>query len=153
GANLVFILAAAQEGDWEEIHRSVRAFQDALMSLKRCARPVVAAPLGLTLGGGCEGCLACAQIQAAAESDMGLVETGVGLIPAGGGVKEMLLRSLAAVPAGVETDLYPFVRRPFETIGMARTSQSAHEARAMGLLREEDAVSIHPQRHLHDAKR
>jgi 3-hydroxyacyl-CoA dehydrogenase len=153
GANLVLVLTSAQEGDWDEIHRAVREFQSAIMGLKYCSRPVVTAPLGMALGGGCEVVLAGARVQAAAESYMGLVETGVGLIPAGGGAKEMVLRSLEAIPPGVETDLYPFVHRAFETIGMARTSQSAHEARALGFLRPHDGISINPRRHLHEAKR
>jgi 3-hydroxyacyl-CoA dehydrogenase len=152
GANLVLILAAASEGDWDEIHAATRAFQDAIMGLKYCARPVVAAPLGLTLGGGCEVCLGSDAIQAAVETYMGLVETGVGVIPAGGGTKEMLIRSLECVPPGVTTDLYPFVHRAFETIGLAKTSGSAPEARVLGLLRESDGISVNPRRHLHDAR-
>jgi 3-hydroxyacyl-CoA dehydrogenase len=152
GANLVLILAAAAEGDWDEIHAATRAFQDAIMGLKYCARPVVAAPLGRTLGGGCEVCLGSAAIQASLETYIGLVETGVGVIPAGGGTKEMLIRSLEQVPPGVTTDLYPFVHRAFETIGRAQTSSSAPEARAMGLLRDRDGISVHPRRHLHDAR-
>jgi 3-hydroxyacyl-CoA dehydrogenase len=152
GANLVLILASAQEGDWDEIDRSVREFQGAIMGLKYCARPVVTAPMGLTLGGGCEVCLAGARVQAAAESYMGLVEVGVGVIPAGGGVKEMVIRCQEGIPPGVTTDLYPFLRAAFETIGLAKTSQSAHEARTLGFLRAQDAISINPRRHLHDAK-
>jgi 3-hydroxyacyl-CoA dehydrogenase len=152
GANLVLILTAAAEGDWDEIHAATRAFQDAIMGLKYCARPVVAAPVGLTLGGGCEVCLGSDAIQASVEAYMGLVETGVGVIPAGGGTKEMLLRSLEGVPPGVTTDLYPFVHRAFETIGLAKSSTSAAEARVLGLLRESDGISVHPRRHLHDAR-
>lgn len=152
GANLVLVLASAQEGDWDEIDRSVREFQGAIMGLKYCARPVVTAPIGLALGGGCEVCLAGARVQAAAESYMGLVEVGVGVIPAGGGVKEMVIRSQEGIPAGVTTDLYPFLRTAFETIGLAKTSQSAAEARTLGFLRAQDAISINPRRHLHDAK-
>jgi 3-hydroxyacyl-CoA dehydrogenase len=152
GANLVLLLTAAVEGDWEEIHATIRDFQNSIMALKYCARPVVAAPLGLTLGGGCEVCLGSDAVQAAAESYIGLVETGVGLIPAGGGTKEMVIRSVEALPPGATTDLYPFVHRAFETIGLAKRSASAHEARELGLLRDRDGISIHPRRHLHDAR-
>jgi 3-hydroxyacyl-CoA dehydrogenase len=152
GANLVLILTAATEGEWEEIAATSKMFQDSIMALKYCARPVVAAPLGLTLGGGCEVCLGSDRIQAAAETYMGLVETGVGVIPAGGGTKEMVIRSLELVPPGVTTDPYPFLHRAFETIGLAKRSGSAHEARAFGLMRDRDAISIHPRRHLHDAR-
>ena len=152
GANLVLVLASAQEGDWDEIDRSVREFQGAVMGLKYCARPVVTAPMGLTLGGGCEVVLAGARVQAAAESYMGLVEVGVGVIPAGGGVKELVIRAQEGIPAGVTTDLYPFLRAAFETIGLAKTSQSAHEAHNLGFLRAQDGISVNARRHLHDAK-
>lgn len=152
GANLVLILAAATEGDWEEIEATTRGFQESIMALKYCRRPVVAAPLGLTLGGGCEVCLGSDAIQAAAETYMGLVETGVGVVPAGGGTKEMVIRAAEAIPPGTTADLFPFVHRAFETIGLAKRSTSAHEARRFGLMRDRDGISIHPRRHLHDAR-
>lgn len=102
GANLMLVLMAIQEGEWEEIHQAVRAFQNANLALKYAAKPVVAAPFGMTLGGGTEMCLHAARVRAAAETYMGLVEAGVGLIPAGGGTKEMLLRALDAVPPDPE---------------------------------------------------
>jgi 3-hydroxyacyl-CoA dehydrogenase len=99
----------------------VKAFQDSLMAIKYFEKPVVAAPFGLTLAGGCEVCLASAKVRAAAETYMGLVEVGVGLIPAGGGVKEMLIRCTEGIPPGVmDAELLPFVRKVFETVAMAK---------------------------------
>jgi 3-hydroxyacyl-CoA dehydrogenase len=139
GANLMLILLAAQEGEWDELEGAVRRFQQANMALKYAAKPVVAAPFGMTLGGGCEVAMHARRVQASAETYMGLVETGVGLIPAGGGCKEMLLR------AG---DL----ERAFETIGFAKVSSSAGDARELRLLRREDGITMNSERLLGDAK-
>ena len=118
---------------------SVKAFQDTLMAVKYFEKPVVAAPFGLTLAGGCEICLACAKMRAAAETYMGLVEVGVGLIPAGGGTKEMLLRCTEGIPPGVvDADLLPFVRQAFETVAMAKVATSAKEAQKLGYMRTTD---------------
>ena len=103
GANLTLLLIEAQEGNWDEIDAMVRAFQAATMALKQCPVPVVAAPSGLAIGGGCEICLHADRVQAAAETYLGLVEVGVGLIPAGGGTKEMLMRTVARAGAPAET--------------------------------------------------
>ena len=100
GANLMLLLLEAQEGNWDEVDLMVRAFQGATMGLRNADVPVVVAPAGLTLGGGCEIVLHADRVQAAAESYIGLVEVGVGLIPAGGGTKEMLARSMDELPAG-----------------------------------------------------
>ena len=104
GANLMLVLTAIQEGDWDEVQLAVRAFQNANMALKYAPKPVVAAPFGMTLGGGTEMCLHATRLRAAAETYMGLVEAGVGLIPAGGGTKEMLLRALDGVPPDPDAD-------------------------------------------------
>ena len=93
GANLMLLLVTAQEGEWDDIHMAVRQFQRVNMAIKYAPRPVVAAPQGMALGGGCEISLSSARIHAAAEAYIGLVETGVGLIPGGGGTKEMLIRA------------------------------------------------------------
>ncbi len=150
GANLMLILLEAQEGNWEEIDAMVRAFQGATMALKTAAIPVVAAPVGLALGGGCEVCLHVGHVRAAAETYMGLVEVGVGLLPAGGGMKEMLLRALDR--AGV-ADPFPFIQSAFETIGFGKVSTSAADAARLSYLRESDAVTMNRDRVLEDAKR
>src|SRR6202042_2633178 len=93
GANLMLVLISAQEGEWDDIHMAVRQFQRATMAIKYAAGPVVAAPQGMALGGGCEIALHAARIHASAEAYIGLVEAGVGLIPGGGGTKEMLIRA------------------------------------------------------------
>jgi 3-hydroxyacyl-CoA dehydrogenase len=139
GANLMMVLLAAQEGEWDELARAVRRFQQAGMALKYASRPVVSAPFGMALGGGCEIALAAGRVQAAAETYMGLVETGVGLIPAGGGCKEMLLRLGDA-------------RRAFELIGYGKVSESAAHARTLGFLTDADCISMNRERLLEDAK-
>jgi len=139
GANLMLVLLAAQEGDWDELNAAVNAFQQANMAIKYAPVPVVAAPFGMTLGGGCEVALHAARIQPSAELYMGMVETGVGVIPAGGGCKEMLLRMNDA-------------KRAFELIGYAKVSTSAEDARHLGLLRDGDGVSMNPERLMADAK-
>ena len=150
GANIMFLLVAAQEGEWDEIDLAVRAFQRATMSLKYAAKPVVIAPHGLALGGGCEFVLHGARVQAAAESYIGLVEVGAGIIPAGGGCKEMLVRAMDA--GADELDRLSRVRHVFETIALAKASTSADEARRLGFLREADQVSMNPERLIADAK-
>jgi len=139
GANLMLVLLAAQEGEWDELGAMVKAFQQANMALKYAAKPVVVAPFGMTLGGGCEIALHGARIQASAELYMGMVETGVGVIPAGGGCKEMILRLGDA-------------KRAFELMGYAKVSSSAEDARHLGLLRDGDPVSMNRERLLADAK-
>jgi 3-hydroxyacyl-CoA dehydrogenase len=153
GANLMLILFEIQDENWEEVEASVKAFQDVLMAIKYFEKPVVAAPFGLTLGGGCEICLASAQVRAAAEAYIGLVEVGVGLIPAGGGTKEMLLRSIENIPPDVEADTFPLVRRAFETVAMAKVGTSAKEAQKLGYLRPTDRISINRDYQIQDAKR
>src|SRR6185437_2161396 len=106
GANLMLLLVSAQEQEWEEIHDAVRQFQNVKMALKYAPRPVVAAPQGMALGGGCEISLHAARIHAAAEAYIGLVETGVGLIPAGGGSKEMMIRANERAAGGEDLDLF-----------------------------------------------
>lgn len=152
GANLLLILASIQEGDWEEVDLAVRAFQNANMALKYAPKPVVAAPFGMTLGGGTEMCLHTARVRAAAETYMGLVEAGVGLIPAGGGSKEMLLRALDCVPADPDADPFTSVKEVFLNIGMAKVSTSAEEARRWHYLSTRDSISMNRDRQIADAK-
>jgi 3-hydroxyacyl-CoA dehydrogenase len=150
GANLMLLLLEAQEGNWPEIDDMVRGFQAATSALRYARIPVVVSPAGLALGGGCEVALHGSRIQAAAETYMGLVEVGVGLIPAAGGTKELLARAVDALPSRAE--LLPHVQRIFETIGMAKVSTSAHDARAIGYLRDVDGISMNRDRLIWDAK-
>jgi 3-hydroxyacyl-CoA dehydrogenase len=151
GANLMLLLLEAQEGNWDEIELGLRTFQDATQALRFAEVPVVVAPAGLTLGGGCEIVLHADRVQAAAESYIGLVEVGVGLIPAGGGTKEMVARAVDDLPPS-QTDLLPFVQRVFETIGFAKVSTSAADARRLGFLGEADRVTMNRDRVMADAK-
>src|SRR5678815_3939862 len=135
GANLMLLLLEAQEGNWDDVDLMVRAFQGATMAIKTAAVPVVVAPGGLTLGGGCEICLHGDRVQAAAETYMGLVEVGVGLIPAGGGTKEMVQRA-GRTAASSKADSQPFVQAAFETMALAKVSTSAAHARQLGYLHD-----------------
>ena len=151
GANLMLLLLEAQEQNWEEIDAAVRAFQQSTMALRYADVPVVVAPAGLALGGGCEIVLHADRVQAAAESYLGLVEVGVGLIPAAGGTKEMLARAVESMPPGA-TDYLPPVQRAFETVAFAKVSSSGEDAGRLGYLREVDAVTMNRERLLADAK-
>ena len=165
GANLMQLLLAAQEGEWEELAGVIHNFQQMTAAIKFCPRPIVAAPFGLTLGGGAEICLHAARRQPHAETYMGLVEDGVGLIPAGGGTKEMFLRAFDATIALVPPDpkdppsrfaqsaeLATTLKRTLETIAMAKASTSAAEARSLGLLAPFDRITMNRERLLLDAK-
>jgi 3-hydroxyacyl-CoA dehydrogenase len=158
GANLMQLLLAIQEQEWDELDSTIRAFQKMTQAIKFCPRPVVAAPAGLTLGGGSEVALHSAARQTHCELYMGLVEAGVGLVPAGGGCKEMLLRAIdaAALTGGggrsESTELMNSLRRHFETIAMAKVSTSAMEARTMGFLAPGDGITMNRDRLLLDAK-
>jgi 3-hydroxyacyl-CoA dehydrogenase len=180
GANLMQLLLAAQEGEWDELSQVIHQFQQMTAAIKFCPRPVVAAPFGLTLGGGAEICLHAARRQPHAETYMGLVEVGVGLIPAGGGTKEMLLRALDAATALVPPDprgagapsdkssslgwgdppsrfaqsieFATALKRALETIAMAKVSTSAAEARSFGLFSPADQITMNRERLLLDAK-
>ena len=139
GANIMMVLLAAQEEEWDELDLAIKRFQNVNMAIKYAPKPVVVAPFGMTLGGGCEVALHGARVQASAELYMGLVEVGVGLIPGGGGCKEMLLRLNNTQTA-------------FETIGYAKVSMSAFEARDLGMLRAQDGISMNAERLIADAK-
>jgi len=151
GANAMLLLLEAQEGNWDEIDVMVRAFQNATQALRFADVPVIVATAGLTLGGGCEIALHGDRVQAAAESYIGLVEVGLGLIPAGGGTKEMLARAVEALPA-THGDLLPFVQRVFETIGFAKVSTSAADAIRLGYVDATDRVTMNRERLMADAK-
>jgi 3-hydroxyacyl-CoA dehydrogenase len=153
GANLMLILFEIQDENWEDVEASVKAFQDLLMAIKYFEKPVVAAPFGLTLGGGCELCLSSDAVRASAETYIGLVEVGVGLIPSGGGTKEMVIRSIEGIPAKVvDADLFPFIRQAFETVATAKVATSAKEAQKMGFMRSTDRVTINRDYLIRDAK-
>jgi 3-hydroxyacyl-CoA dehydrogenase len=165
GANLMQLLLAAQEGEWDELAAVIHGFQQMTSAIKYCPRPVIAAPFGMTFGGGAEICLHAAQRQAHAETYIGLVEAGVGLIPGGGGTKEMLLRAIDAASAFAPADprdppsrfaqsaeMATALRRSFETIAMAKVSSSAVEARSLGLLAPCDRITLNRERLLLDAK-
>ncbi len=151
GANLMLVLLEAQEENWDDIDLIVRAFQQATMALKYADVPVVVATHGLALGGGCEIALHGDRVQAAAETYMGLVEVGVGLIPAGGGTKEMTMRAVGQLPPGA-TDFLPTIQRAFETIAFAKTSTSGPDAIRLGYLRPVDSVTMNKERLIADAK-
>jgi 3-hydroxyacyl-CoA dehydrogenase len=151
GANIMLLLLEAQEGNWDEVDLMVRAFQNATMALRYAPVPVVVAPAGMTLGGGCEVVLHGDRVQAAAETYMGLVEVGVGLIPAGGGAKEMAVRASEGVTT-LTHDFLPAIQKAFETIGFAKVATSAAEARALGFLRPVDRLSMNRDRIISDAK-
>jgi 3-hydroxyacyl-CoA dehydrogenase len=152
GANLMLVLATIQEGEWEDLESAVRAFQNANMAIKYAPKPVVAAPFGLALGGGTEMILHATRVRAAAETYMGLVEAGVGLIPAGGGTKEMLVRAMDKAPADPEADPFTFVKEIYLNIAMAKVSTSAEEGRKLGYLSAKDSISMNRDRQIADAK-
>jgi 3-hydroxyacyl-CoA dehydrogenase len=165
GANLMQLLLAAQEGEWDELAQVIHQFQRMTAAIKFCPRPVVAAPFGLTLGGGAEICLHAARRQPHAETYMGLVEASVGLIPAGGGGKEMLLRALDLASAlnppdprdppsrfAQSAEFATALKRALETIALAKVSTSAAEARSLGLLSPADRITMNRERLLLDAK-
>lgn len=152
GANLMLILLEAEEENWDEIDLMVREFQRGMMALKYAKKPVVAAPFGMTLGGGTEICLHSHAIQASAETYMGLVELGVGLIPAGGGTKEMAVRAMEGILPGVIAAPDYFFAKRFEAVAMAQVSTSAEMARNIGFLRDHDRYSMNSEHILLDSK-
>ena len=151
GADLMMIAGLVQSGDWKVMERAVRAFQDTSMRLRMSPFPVVAAPFGLTLGGGCEFSLHADQVQAHAELYMGLVEVGVGLIPAGGGTKELLFRFSSGFAPYAEADAFEAVKRAFQLIAMGTTSTSALDARNLGYIKDSDRITMNRERLLTDA--
>jgi 3-hydroxyacyl-CoA dehydrogenase len=152
GANLMLLLIAAQEGEWDDIHLAVRQFQRCNMAIKYAPGPVVVAPQGMALGGGCEISLHGARIHAAAETYMGLVEAGVGLIPAGGGTKEMLIRANEHAAGSEDLDLFHALKPIFENVATAKVSTSGEEARSLGFLRPSDPMAMNRDRQVANAK-
>ncbi len=151
GANLMLLAVALAEGAYEDIDMMVRAFQKATMAVKLAKVPVVTAPFGMTLGGGCEFSLHADAINAYAETYMGLVEIGVGILPAGGGTKEMCLRAVELAQQ-YETDVSPFIFKHFKQIGMATVGMGAAELYGLGYMRRGDSISMDLDRLIADAK-
>ncbi|WP_223701413.1 3-hydroxyacyl-CoA dehydrogenase/enoyl-CoA hydratase family protein [Sutcliffiella deserti] len=152
GANLAMILMEAQDDNYFEIDMVVKHFQQAMMKIKYSPKPVVAAPFGMTLGGGTEICLPASQIQASSESYMGLVEVGVGLIPGGGGNKELYIKHLDSMPKGLDFDLQQVANKVFEQIATAKVSTAAAEARDLQILNNQDRISFNGDHLIYDAK-
>lgn len=150
GANLMMLMMEAVEGNWEDINMIVRAFQGATDRLEFCGVPVVTAPHGLALGGGCEVTMAGDLVRASAETYIGLVEFGAGLVPAGGGCIRVYRNNLLKLAD--EADLFPALKATFETIGMAKVATSAAEARELNYFRDKDTWSMNPDYRIADAK-
>ena len=158
GANLMLLLMSIQEGEWDEVDMAIRTFQNMTQAIKFSPKPVVAAPFGLTLGGGTEISLHAAARQPHAELYTGLVEVGVGLLPGAGGCKEMLLRAVDSASSlrkdgrGESVELFEAMKKAFETIAMAKVATSAVEARGLGFLSDSDRITMNRDRVLSDAK-
>ncbi|MGE5736802.1 MAG: 3-hydroxyacyl-CoA dehydrogenase NAD-binding domain-containing protein [Acidobacteriota bacterium] len=158
GANLMLLLMAVQEEEWDDVDLVIRQFQNMTQTIKFSQKPVVVAPFGLTLGGGTEMSLHAAARQPHAELYTGLVEVGVGLLPGGGGCKEMLLRAVDSAAAirkdgrGESVELMEAMKKTFETIATAKVATSAYEARGLGFLSDADRITMNRERVLSDAK-
>lgn len=152
GANLGMILMEAQDDNIFELDFTIRAFQKAMRRIKYSKKPIVAAPFGMTLGGGSEVCLPAAHIQASSETYMGLVEVGVGLIPGGGGNLALYEKFIKGIPNGVEIDYQTIANKVFETIALAKVSTSGEEARENNFLNFADGISVNPDHLIYDAK-
>jgi len=158
GANLMLLLMSVQEEEWDEVDLAIRQFQGMTQAIKFSPKPVVVAPFGLCLGGGTEISLHAGALQPHAELYTGLVEVGVGLLPGGGGCKEMLLRAVDSANAirpggrGESVELMEAMKKAFETIATAKVATSAHEARSFGFLRNSDRITMNRERVLSDAK-
>ncbi len=153
GANLKLFLQAAQAGQWRELEEFVRLGQEVMLALRAAPQPVVAAPFQRALGGGLEICLASACVVAHAEAYVGLVEAGVGIIPAWGGCKEMVRRNLSPHMHAAHANPAPYLRQVFKTIGFAQVSASALHAQELGYLSPHDRIVINAERLLAEAKR
>lgn len=152
GANLAMILMEAQDDNIFELDFVIKSFQQAMRRIKYSTKPVVAAPFQMALGGGAEVCLPAAHIQASAETYMGLVEVGVGLIPGGGGNIGLYQKFIKGLPNGVEIDYQNIANKVFETVAMAKVSTSGEEARENNFLNFADGISVNPDHLIYDAK-
>jgi len=158
GANLMLLLMAVQEEEWDDVDMVIRQFQGMTQAIKFSPKPVVVGAFGLTLGGGTEISLHAPARQPHAELYSGLVEVGVGLLPGGGGCKELLLRAVDSANSirpdgrGESVELLEAMKKAFETIAMAKVATSAEEARGLGFLSKSDHVTMNRERVLSDAK-
>ncbi|NND29992.1 MAG: 3-hydroxyacyl-CoA dehydrogenase/enoyl-CoA hydratase family protein [Myxococcales bacterium] len=152
GANLFAVVMAAQQKAWDQLRGTISGLQNGLQRMKYSTIPVVAAPFGMTVGGGFEVCMGADAVQAASETYVGLVEVGVGLLPGGAGNMNMLWRALEGIPDGTDVDPLPFVSRTFQNIAMARVATGAGEAREFGYFRKNDGISFDQARLLTEAK-
>lgn len=152
GANLFLVAGAAAQKQWDDLLTMVKGMQSTMQRLKYCTVPVVAAPHGMTLGGGLEVCMAADAVQAAAETYAGLVEVGVGLLPGGAGNMNMLWRALEGIPQGADVDTSAIVAQVFKNIAMAAVATSGNEAKEFGYFRHTDGVSFDRARQLWEAK-
>ncbi len=152
GANLFAVVMAAQQKAWDQLRSTISGLQGGLQRMKYSTIPVVAAPFGMTVGGGFEVCMGADAVQAASETYVGLVEVGVGLLPGGAGNMNMLWRALEGIPDGTDVDTLPFVSRTFQNIAMARVATGAGEAREFGYFRKSDSISFDKARLLTEAK-
>ncbi len=152
GANLFLVVMAAQAKEWEKLHQIVGSLQVTMQRVRYASVPVVAAPFGMTLGGGLEVCFGCDAVQAAAETYSGQVEVGVGLIPGGAGTMNMLWRALEGVPEGAQINTLELVTQVFKNIALAKVATSADEAKMLGYFRKTDGVSFDRARQVTEAK-
>ncbi len=152
GANLFAVVMAAQQKAWDQLRGTISGLQGGLQRMKYSTIPVVAAPFGMTVGGGFEVCMGADAVQAASETYVGLVEVGVGLLPGGAGNMNMLWRALEGIPDGTDVDTLPFVSRTFQNIAMARVATGGGEAREFGYFRKSDGISFDKARLLTEAK-
>lgn len=152
GANIFVVMLGAQAKAWDKLEATERKWQQTFMNLKYFHKPVVAAPAGMALGGGCEVVMHAQAVQAYAESYIGLVEVGVGLIPGSGGCKELALRMTEGIRGGAKPAILPFVMKAFELAGTAKVALGAKEAMDMGFLRDTDRITFNRDLHIHDAK-
>lgn len=158
GANLMLLLMSIQEEEWDDIDLAIRQFQGMTQAIRFSPKPVVVAPFGLCLGGGVEICLHAPARQAHAELYIGMVEVGRGLLPGGGGCKEMLLRAVDSAESirpggrGESVELMEAIKKIFETIATGKVATSAHEARGLGFLSDSDHITMNRERLLSNAK-
>jgi 3-hydroxyacyl-CoA dehydrogenase len=152
GANLMLVLMAAQQRNWDKLHEIVGQLHTNMQRLKYASVPVIALPYGMTLGGGLEVCLACDGVQAAAETYSGQVEVAVGLLPGGAGTLNLLWRALEGVPDGAQVDTQPIVAKVFQNIAMANVATSGVMAQRLGYFRNTDGISFDRARQLYEGK-